>query len=218
MMRPDYPERSLRILIRDVQPDLFHECREIAAPAYRDRRGSEQILQDQVPPDDPGDELAERCVTVGVGASGDRNHRRKFGVAEAGEETAYSGQDERVNDSRPGVLRCRGAGKDENSCANDGADAERCKVERTKRAPQRSLLPLPTRFSLKQRDALPRPKSHVIPSTSSCTRWHAREQTRRHPGSCVAQSRALPATTCSYCLSTTVNGRPALVASLPIST
>ena len=58
---------------------------EVVAPADRDGDVADGVLDDQVPADDPGDQLAERRVGVGVGGAGDRHHRRELGVAERGE-------------------------------------------------------------------------------------------------------------------------------------
>ncbi len=149
VVRSNHSKRRLRILIRNVQAELVQERSEVSAPADRHRRGAEQILEDQIPADDPGDELAERRVAVGVRAAGDRDHRRELGVAESGEQTAETGEDERVDDGRSGVLRRGGAGQDEDAGADDGADAEHREVERAERSPQRPLFAFPARFSLK---------------------------------------------------------------------
>ena len=41
------------------------------------------VFQDQVPPDDPGEDFAQGRVRVGIGAAGDRNHGGQLGVAQA---------------------------------------------------------------------------------------------------------------------------------------
>src|SRR5580704_7809945 len=40
------------------------------------------IFQNEIPPDDPGDEFAHGGVRVRVGAASDGNHRREFSVAD----------------------------------------------------------------------------------------------------------------------------------------
>ncbi len=55
---------------------------EVVAPGDRHRDVADGVLEDQVPADDPGDELAERRVGVRVGAAGLRDHRGQFRVAE----------------------------------------------------------------------------------------------------------------------------------------
>ena len=49
-----------------------------------DAHVAEGVFEDEVPADDPGDELAEGGVGVGVGGAGDGNHAAEFRVAEAG--------------------------------------------------------------------------------------------------------------------------------------
>ena len=43
------------------------------------------VFQDQVPADDPGDQLAHRRIGVGVSAAGDGDHRGQLGVAQRSE-------------------------------------------------------------------------------------------------------------------------------------
>ena len=73
--RRAHPGRQL-----DAEPG--EDPLEVAAPADRDGHRSDRVLEDQVPADHPGEDLAERGVGVGVGAAGDRDHRRELGVAE----------------------------------------------------------------------------------------------------------------------------------------
>jgi hypothetical protein len=55
---------------------------QVAAPADGDGRQREAVLEDQVPADDPGSELAKRRVAVGVGAPCHRNPGSELGVGE----------------------------------------------------------------------------------------------------------------------------------------
>src|SRR5271154_1040836 len=48
------------------------------------------VFQNEIPPDDPGDEFAHRGVRVRVGAAGDGNHRGEFSVAD-GSKSACDG-------------------------------------------------------------------------------------------------------------------------------
>ena len=116
---------------REVDADeVVQETREVAAPADRDRRRAERVLEDQVPADDPGEELAERRVAVGVGRAGNRHGRRELRVAEAGERRRDAREDHREHDGRAGVGGRDLAGQDEDAGADDGADAERDEVDR----------------------------------------------------------------------------------------
>ena len=58
-------------------PELVEQRDEVARPADRHRRRPERVFEDQVPADDPGDELAERGVGVGVSGPGDRHAWRR---------------------------------------------------------------------------------------------------------------------------------------------
>ncbi len=94
-----------------------------SAPGDGDRRGADRVLEHEVPADDPRHELAHRRVGVGVGAAGDRNHRRELGVAESGERAADAGDEERERHRRARAIRDGGRRADEEARADDGADA-----------------------------------------------------------------------------------------------
>ena len=126
----------------------------------RYRHVGEGVFEDQVPADDPRHQLAERGVGVGVGRAGNGNHRREFGVTEAG-ETAHDGdenQRQRQRGSCAGTARkCGvvhdviehrgvedgggielfagdgGADNREDARADDGSDAERRKRDWSER-------------------------------------------------------------------------------------
>ena len=52
---------------RERNADVAEEAQQVARPAHRHRGRAQGVLQDQVPADDPGDELAQRGVGIGVG-------------------------------------------------------------------------------------------------------------------------------------------------------
>jgi hypothetical protein len=109
---------------------------EVVRPGNRDRDVADGVLQDQVPADDPGDELAEGCVRVRVGGPRDRDHRGKLRVAERGEAADDGGEDERHHErgscARPvNVAGRRRPDRREDPGADDRADAERDQVDRT---------------------------------------------------------------------------------------
>ena len=89
---------------RELDAEAGQQRGEIAAPGDRDGDVADRVLEDQIPADDPGDQLAERRVGVGVGAAGLRNHRRQLGVAEAGERAHHAEQQEREDQRRPGAV------------------------------------------------------------------------------------------------------------------
>ena len=108
------------------------------APADGDRRDRDGVLEDQVPADDPRDELAERRVRVRVGAARDRDRRCQLGVGERGERARDAGEDEDEDDRRPGVAD-RLADDHEDAGADDRADAERGQVEQADGALEAAL-------------------------------------------------------------------------------
>ena len=71
------------------------QINEMRGEADADRHVADGIFEDEVPADDPRDELAHGRVGVGVGAACDRDHRRQFGIAERGEGADDRNQDER---------------------------------------------------------------------------------------------------------------------------
>ncbi len=63
-----------------------------------DRRRGDGVFENQIPADDPGDQFAHGRVGISVGAAGDGNHRREFGVTKAGKRAADAGDDKREHD------------------------------------------------------------------------------------------------------------------------
>ena len=126
---------------REMQAEAAQQLLEVARPGDRDGDVADRVLDDQVPADDPGDQLAERRVGVGVGRAGDRHHRRELGVAERREAAGDRGQHEREDDRRPGAEVIGAAGgrradRREDAGADDRADAERGELQRAERALQ----------------------------------------------------------------------------------
>ena len=115
---------------------------DIARPADGDGGGAHGVFEDQVPADDPGEDLAQRRVSIGVGAARDRHHRGELGVAQADEGAGDAADDEREHDSGAGIVRRRRAGEHEDAGADDAADTERRNAQRAERLAKRVL----TRF------------------------------------------------------------------------
>ena len=131
--------RRVRPLVGDTHAEPLEHAVEVFAPRDRDRRRAHRVLEDEVPPDNPRDELAHRRVGIGIGASGDRNHRCELGVAESGERASDACDDERERHRRARAIRDRRRGSNEQARADDGADAERDQRHRAERALERPL-------------------------------------------------------------------------------
>lgn len=71
-----------------------HERHQVGRPAARDGRGREDVLEEQIPADNPRHELAHRQVRVQVGGASKRETRGKLGVREAGEDARESRDEE----------------------------------------------------------------------------------------------------------------------------
>ena len=67
---------------------------DVLGEADSHRHVADRVLQDEVPADDPGHQLAHRGVRVRVGAAGDGDHRSELGVAEGREGADHGHQDE----------------------------------------------------------------------------------------------------------------------------
>ncbi len=55
--------------LRQSQSDVLEKRAQVAAPSDGNGRCTECVLQDQVPPDDPGDQFAQRRVGIRVGTA-----------------------------------------------------------------------------------------------------------------------------------------------------
>ena len=137
-------ERRVGQGVRHVDADAAEEADRVARPAHGDRGGGEQVLEQQVPADEPREERPEGGVGVGVGGARDRDHRGELGVADGGERGGDAREHERDHDRRPGVLRGGGAGGDEDAGADHARDAERGEAERAHCA---AVEPLRSRFA-----------------------------------------------------------------------
>ena len=117
-------ERRVVPLIRHRCPEKREHLVEVLAPCDGDCCGADGVLEDEIPTDDPRDELTHRHVRVRVRAAGDRNHRRELGIAQARERAADAGDDEREGDRRAGAFGDGRRRSHEQAGADDRADAQ----------------------------------------------------------------------------------------------
>ncbi len=149
-----------------MEAEPVEQIDDVRGEADADAHVGAGVFEDQIPADDPGDELAERGVGVGVGGAGDGNHGGQLGVAEAGERADEGHQDHgerdggagagtagergvrddvvderRVGDGGGGKLLAGDGRADdgEDARADDGADAERGERPRAEGLLQRVL-------------------------------------------------------------------------------
>ena len=85
---------------RERDAEAAEEGVGVAGPGDGDGRVADRVLEEQIPADDPGRQLAERGVGVRVGAARDGDHRGELGVAERGEAADDRGEHERRHQRR----------------------------------------------------------------------------------------------------------------------
>ncbi len=114
-----------------VLEDVLNSGRKLLS----DRRGADAVLEDECKADDPSKEFSHRRVGVGVGASGDRDHRTEFRVAERRKKRRQPGQQIRDDDGRTGAFDAGpDGGKD--SAADHRTEADGDQVLRGQRSPK----------------------------------------------------------------------------------
>ncbi|MNV36210.1 hypothetical protein D3C71_1276790 [compost metagenome] len=104
--------------------EAIKQSLKISGPAAGDRRRSYAIFQHKVPAEHPGQKLSECHIAVGVGTPRHRNAGSEFRVAESGQGTGQSGDNEREYERRSSVLGGGHTRHDENAGPYDGADSK----------------------------------------------------------------------------------------------
>ena len=132
---------------RQLDTEAAYQRVEVVAPRDRDGDIADGVFQDQVPADDPRDELAQRGVGIRVRAARLRNHRRQFRVAQTGERAGTAKEQKRKHERRSGahadhlavrtdLAGGRRADRAEDSGADHRADGEHDQIAGTERALQ----------------------------------------------------------------------------------
>ena len=85
-------------------PSCAEQRAEVRPTSRRDLARAEGQLEDQVPADDPGDELAEGRVGERVGRARHRHGRGELGVAERRQRADDAGDDEDDRDRGAGLV------------------------------------------------------------------------------------------------------------------
>ena len=91
------PERESEI------EEAAAQLHEVTGPADGHGHVPDGIFQDQVPADDPGDDLPEGGIGVSVSRPGDGNHGSQFAVTKSRKSAGHRGHDEGKNHGRPGA-------------------------------------------------------------------------------------------------------------------
>jgi hypothetical protein len=86
----------------EVDAEPVEQVDDMRGEANGDAHVGEGVLEDEVPADDPGDELAEGGVGVGVGRAGDGDHAGELGITQASEAADDGDEDEREGEGGAG--------------------------------------------------------------------------------------------------------------------
>ncbi len=116
------------------QAEIAKQADDIARPADRDDRCGKPIFEQQQRAHDPGRELTNRGVAIGIGRPGNGESRRQFGVAQPGERADKARDQKRDQHGRAGMERGGVAGAHEDASPDDAANAQENEVPGTKRA------------------------------------------------------------------------------------
>ena len=160
-------ERRVGQSVRQAHAEKGEEVLKIVRPPVGDGRRGDGVLEDEVPADDPRDQLAERGVGVGIGRSGDGHHRGELGVAERRED-AGRGRRPRTTASAP----------------------DRC--DRGPRRPTSTKIPVPMMAPMPRLDSCTGPStrcSRCSPCTSSSSAFSG-FRSKRCVNGCLLSRRA----------------------------
>ena len=123
-------------LRRNPDAKILQEAEHIATPAGSNRRGTEGVLQDQIPSDNPGEDLSQGGVSVGIRGAANRNQGGELCIAESREGAPGTGQHEGKHDCGSGILSGGGARQHEDAGSDNGADSQRHQVHRPEHSSQ----------------------------------------------------------------------------------
>ncbi len=113
------------------QAEIAHDRHDITGPANGDGRSGDAVFQDKQPAHDPGEDLTQGPVGIGVGRARHRHGRSQFGVAQTRQRDGDAGGDEGQHDRRAGIVGGDLAGQHENTGTDNGTDTQAHEVDGT---------------------------------------------------------------------------------------
>ena len=132
-------ERRVRKNVRQLHAEDGQEVLKVVRPAVRHGGRRHRVLQNQVPADDPREQLAQRGIGVGVGRSRHRHHGRKLRIAQRRENAGHARYHEREHQRRAGAIVRGNPHQNENARADDRAHAQARELHGAKNAPKAIL-------------------------------------------------------------------------------
>jgi len=143
----------------NVEPEQPEQGHEVTRPADAHGRGAGRVFEHQVPPDDPGRELAHGGVRVRVGAPRHGHGARHLGVTQAGKRARDAHQNHRQGHRGTGVQRGHLSCDHEDARTDDGADAERDEIDGPE-GPRQGVLTARLRLGAEDGDRLGGEQGH----------------------------------------------------------
>ena len=116
----------------------LHQLNEVIGPPGAHRAGAHRVLQRQIPADNPGNQLTQRGIRIGVSGTGQRNHRGELGITQSREGAAQATEHKREHQARPGVVRSQ-ARQHKDTCPDYRPDTQCGQLERSQRALKRAF-------------------------------------------------------------------------------
>ena len=118
---------------RHLDMQDIEQLDKVVGPAGRNRARAHGIFEGQVPADNPGKDLTQGGIGIGVGTARQRNHGREFRIAKCREGATQSGENEGKHQGGAGVVRTQ-ARHHKNAGSDDRAHPERSQLERAEGA------------------------------------------------------------------------------------
>ena len=109
---------------RKLDAKVAEQAEQIATPSGSHGGGAKSVFQHQVPADDPGKNLTQRSIAIGVSRTGNGDGGGKFRIAQSGKDAPVAARMKERIDGRAGKFRRGCSGKNKDSCADNRANAE----------------------------------------------------------------------------------------------
>ncbi|MNS96185.1 hypothetical protein D3C72_1304720 [compost metagenome] len=108
---------------RQVDAQPRQEGNGVARPAHGHRRNDQRIFQDQAPPYDPSEDLAQRGIGIGIGAARGGHDGRQLGIGQ-GRAGAYQTRQTKADQHRRTGQTGADPDQGQDAGADDRADAQ----------------------------------------------------------------------------------------------
>ena len=129
-------ERRVREGVRQSDVEEGKKILKVMGPAVRNGGRGHRVLENQIPSDDPREQLAQGRVGVRVCRSRHGHHGRELRITQSRENARDSGHNEREHQCGPGKIVRRNPCQHEDACADDRSHPEARELDGTEHAMQ----------------------------------------------------------------------------------